>query len=62
MSSDLPGAAQLLGAKSRLQPELEFFLVPHNPECDGKSSMGSSPGNGGAWARKHPSFSLAGPL
>lgn len=51
MSSDLPGAAQLLGAKSRLQPELEFLLVPLRPECDGKSYMGWSPGNGGAWGK-----------
>lgn len=27
MHSGLPGAAQLLGAKPRLEPELAFFLV-----------------------------------
>lgn len=27
MYSDLPGAAQLLGDKPRLEPEREFFLV-----------------------------------
>lgn len=59
MYSDLPGAAQLPGAKPKLQPPLE--LLPGRLPTrrgDGKSSMGPSPGNGGAWARKCPSFSL----
>lgn len=48
MYSGLPGAAELLGAKPRLQPELEFFLVW--PE-----SRNLAP-------TTHPSISLSTPL